>query len=133
MGECGGKRHPTSIMFHRTWLVVRRKAALLRAVDARTVAFREEHNRREEIVRSMVAGSLTESPCNLMGVLHFIAGHTHSPGNPEDANKSDFAAFASSFKLPFKHYLLQTLRDLSAEIGEWWAEETFRQAKAGAS
>lgn len=130
--ELGGARHATAVLAARTFSVVRRKAALLRAVEARTAEFESAHNRRDEISAQLLSGK-AEAPSELFGILKFINQYTHKGGNPVDADRSDFELFAASFKLPSKHRALQNLRDLSDKISQWWAEEALRVAQEGAA
>jgi len=130
--DCGGARHATAVLSARTLTVVRRKAALLHAVEIRTAEFESAHSRRDEIVAQLLAGA-SEAPPELMGILKFINHYTHKGGNPVDADKSDFESFAAAFKLPYKHRALHNLRDLSDRISQWWAEESLRVAQEGAT
>eukprot|EP00747_Dinoflagellata_sp_TGD_P182055 gnl/TRDRNA2_/TRDRNA2_36121_c0_seq1.p1 gnl/TRDRNA2_/TRDRNA2_36121_c0~~gnl/TRDRNA2_/TRDRNA2_36121_c0_seq1.p1 ORF type:complete len:641 (+),score=99.59 gnl/TRDRNA2_/TRDRNA2_36121_c0_seq1:131-2053(+) len=128
-----GSRHPTNLMSARTLMVVQRKIFLLHSVEARIVSFETAHAQRDIFVPQLVDGTLAESPPDLSGIRKFISQHTHSPGSPVDANKSDFKSFAGSFRLDSKHKALQKITQLADEIGAWWADETLRQATEGSS
>jgi len=78
-------------------------------------------------------GALKEAPSEMRGIRKFVEKHTHSPGDPADANKSDFKAFASSFRLPYWHSMLDRLRSLMGEVGEWWADACLGEAERGAA
>jgi len=129
--EFGGSRHATAVLSCRTLLVVRRKLSLLHDVEERTAEFEAVQARAGELEPQIAAGSLGPPP-ELAGIRRFISSYTHSPGNPGDANKSDFRAFASSFKLPAGHSRLRRLRSSADEAGEWWADACLRRAEDGA-
>lgn len=132
VSEHGGSRHATAVLSARTLGVVKRKANLLHAVQARSAAFEAAHNRHEEIVPQLLAGD-TEPPPELMGVRKFINQYTHKGGNPVDADRTDFEAFCKSFKLPYRHRELQRMRELSDKISQWWCEAALRVAQEGAN
>merc|ERR1719245_1024810 len=94
----GGARHATAVITARTLAVVQRKAALLESVRNRTVALLAAHGQFEEMLPGIVAGEVQPPEC-LKGIKRFVDRHTHSPGNPVDANRVNFKAFVSSFKL----------------------------------
>jgi len=129
--DLGGTRHATNCIYGRVLQVIERKIHLVERVENRTQALVKAQADRVEISRKLVQGSLQEPPKDLMGIKRFIANLTHPGGNPADANKSDFEAFASSFKLPGDHFLLERLRVMSKEVSEWWLKETLRVAETG--
>jgi len=115
--------------------VVRRKASLLQDVEARMATFQAAHAKREELIPQILQGECQEPPPDLVGIRKFIKQYTHqSPsGSPVDADKSDFDAFAKSFKLPDRHNQLERFRALSMGISQWWAEASLRIAEEGAN
>jgi len=131
--ECasaGGARHATALISGRILAVARRKASLLHDVEKRLAEFETAHARREDLLSRIVAD--TESaPEALRGVKKFIAMYTHSPGHPADENKSQFTRFASTFKLPRKHGVLDKFRYMAEEAGTWWAQACLNQAEKG--
>lgn len=135
VAELGGVRHATALISARTLAVVHRKAELLKVVEARTAALEAAHARREEFVPQLMKGDLKEPPADLVGMRKFIAEHSHksASGSPVDADKSDFAAFASSFKLPSRHHQFERMRALAEEVSMWWAETALRIAEEGAT
>lgn len=131
-GEFGGARHATAVLCSRTLAVVRRKRLLLHAVEERIKAFEETHSQRDEVLVKLVADEISPPP-SLAAIRKFISSYTHKPEeSPADANKSNFASFVSSFKLPGKHRLLLRLRAIADEAGEWWAEACLAEANKGA-
>jgi len=131
VGEVGGARHATSVVSMRALVCVRRKADLLRDVEARIASFKEAQDRAEtEILPGLLANTMQPLPV-LSGIRKFISSYTHFPGNPAEANKSVFQQFASTFKLPSKHAALVHLRDLANMAGEWWAEACLSEAGKG--
>lgn len=128
--EHGEARHATAVLSGRTLAVVRRKMTLLHDVEARSAQFEAMQARCEEILPKIVDGSMIP-PIELAGVPRFISRYTHSPGNPADANKSDFQSFVTSFRLPNGHFTLRRLRLIAEEAGEWWAEACLAQAAKG--
>lgn len=133
--ELGGSRFATAVISSRTLAVVRRKASLLQAVEARIVAFEAAHAKREELVPQILRGDHEEPPADLVGIHKFISEFVHkSPsGSPVDADKSHFESFAKNFKLPVRHYQLERLRGLSLQISQWWAETSLRVAEEGST
>jgi len=132
VADCRATRHATAVISARTLAVVRRKAALLHDVEERTVRFERAHAGRAELLPRLIAGEVQEAPADFKGVPKFLAAYTHHPGNPADANKSDFEGFAASFRLPSGHEALERLRGLADEAGEWWAEACVSEASKGA-
>lgn len=128
----GGARHATAVLSGRTLAVARRKAKLLLACEQRLASFEDAHARREELLPMIVEDTITPPP-EMAGIRKFIASYSHQGGNPADANKSSFAAFAASFKLPGNHKVLKRLGKLADEAGEWWAEACVAEASKGAS
>jgi hypothetical protein len=110
--------------------VVQRKAELLHEVESRISALEEANAVRDELLKQLLEGT-GKAPAAYAGILKFISSHTHA-GDPAVADKSDFKAFATSFKLPASHHKLVYLQKLSSEIGEWWAEACVSEASNGA-
>jgi len=129
VSDSGGARHATAVISSRILSVARRKASLLHDVEARTELFIEAHNRREELVPLIVADK-EKAPSELGGVLQFIAAYTHK-GQPADENKSQFAKFAASFKLPGEHDALKNLKAIADDAGEFWAKACLSEAEKG--
>mmetsp|Transcript_151870 Transcript_151870/g.282993 ORF Transcript_151870/g.282993 Transcript_151870/m.282993 type:complete len:607 (+) Transcript_151870:106-1926(+) len=127
----GGARHATTLLSSRTLQVVRRKAALLEKVEERHAAFEACHSKCDELVPQLMADEI-EIPEDLLGITKFISKYTHKGGDPVDADRSDFKAFVSSFKLPWSHRELTSFRDSSERISQWWAEAALRVAQEGA-
>eukprot|EP00930_Biecheleria_cincta_P056421 TRINITY_DN42550_c0_g1_i1.p1 TRINITY_DN42550_c0_g1~~TRINITY_DN42550_c0_g1_i1.p1 ORF type:complete len:777 (+),score=139.46 TRINITY_DN42550_c0_g1_i1:95-2425(+) len=130
--DAGGARHATAVLSGRTLAVAKRKHELLLACEQRVAAFEAAHARREELL-PLIAADTIKPPPEMAGLRKFIASYTHQGGNPADANKSSFAAFAVSFKLPGNHKVLKRLGALADEAGEWWAEACLSEASKGAS
>jgi hypothetical protein len=128
----GGGRHATQIIYGRTLHVIRRKLQLMHEATDRAEAMEESHSRRDELLAGVASGR-DEGPPALANVKKFIFSLTHHPGDPVDANKSDFHQFVTSFKLPSKHGCLERLRDLSKKTYTWWANACLRTAESGAS
>ncbi|CAK0802108.1 unnamed protein product, partial [Prorocentrum cordatum] len=139
--ELGATRHPTALISGRTIAVVRRKAALLKAAEARAAqvqaALRSAEAMRQLLLRADQPADavLAEAPEELrwsfealQNIKGFIADHTHKDGDPAEANKSQFEAFAASFGLPAKHEILLRLRSLAKEAVDWWAPATLECA-----
>ncbi|CAK0811383.1 unnamed protein product, partial [Prorocentrum cordatum] len=131
--ESGGARHATAVISSRTLAVVQRKKGLVFSVEARIEKLEALQQEFDALVRALVAGELKEAPTELRGIKRFAERHTHGPGDPADANKSDFKAFASSFRLPHWHSALTRLRSLTGEVGEWWAGACLGEAERGAA
>eukprot|EP00927_Polykrikos_kofoidii_P031176 TRINITY_DN26844_c0_g1_i1.p1 TRINITY_DN26844_c0_g1~~TRINITY_DN26844_c0_g1_i1.p1 ORF type:complete len:718 (+),score=107.30 TRINITY_DN26844_c0_g1_i1:72-2156(+) len=127
---CGGARHATAVMSLRTLSTVQRKAALLHDVETRLAELEAVHTKRDEIEPQLVADTIPV-PAALGGIKKFITGYTHGPGQPWEANKSNFKSFVQSFKLPSRHAALLRLRDLADEVGEWWADACLKEAEKG--
>jgi len=131
--ESGGSRHATSVITSRVVAVIEHKALLLHDTERQRETFEVAHARRDEILSALVADPATYTlPADLSNLRKFVAAYTHSPGSPVDANKSDFEAFVTSFKLPHGHSSLCHLRQLKDIAGEWWADACLRQASDGA-
>eukprot|EP00928_Gymnodinium_smaydae_P040435 TRINITY_DN27425_c0_g1_i1.p1 TRINITY_DN27425_c0_g1~~TRINITY_DN27425_c0_g1_i1.p1 ORF type:complete len:509 (+),score=46.14 TRINITY_DN27425_c0_g1_i1:102-1628(+) len=128
--DFGGGRHPTTLVSGRALIIMKRKASLLHDVEARIASFEAAYARREDLLKGLVDGSAV-APAELGGIRKFLAAYTHSNCDPADDNKSDFAAFAASFKLPAKHSALQYLKRIASEAGEWWAEACLSKANDG--
>merc|ERR1712190_646437 len=128
--EHGEARHATAVLSGRTLAVVRRKMALLHDTEARCAQFEAMQARCEEILPKIVDGSMPPPP-ELAGVPRFISRYTHSPGNPADANKSDFRQFVTTFRLPNGHLTLRRLLLVAEEAGEYWAEACLAEAAKG--
>jgi len=127
--SCGATRHATAVMSMRTLAVVRRKADLLHDVEDRAAGLKAVHDRRDEVLKTVVDNS-GPAPEELGGITKFLAAYT-SQVNPADANKSNFASFAATFKLPAAHQQLLDLKKLADEVGEWWADACLDQAEKG--
>jgi len=130
VNDSGGARHATAVISGRILAVARRKASLLHDVEERTESLRTAHARREEIVPSIVSGKAS-APEELGGIRRFLEKYTHGPGHPADENKSHFAKFAQSFKLPKQHEALARLKALADEVGEFWADTCLAEAEKG--
>jgi len=128
----GGARHATAVIAYRTAAVAERKAKLLHSVEARIASLEQAHAECNAILASLLAGS-AEVPPTLKAIPRFIRDHTHRPGNPADADRSDFESFARSFKLPADHHALERLWELTDEVGEWWAQACIDEALKGAN
>jgi len=126
----GGSRHPTAVISNRVHAVAARKADLLHDVEARTAEFAAAHDRREQLLPQLVAGT-AEAPEALGGVKKFLAAYTHAAGHPADENKSVFAKFVSTFKLPKNHGCLIRFRTIAEDAAEWWAATCLKQAEEG--
>lgn len=129
--ELGGARHATSVVCMRTLAVLQRKRDLLGPVEERVRAFEATVARRDAILKVVLAGT-GEAPPEMQGIGAFIRKYTHSPGEPVDADKSDFRSFLDSFGLPAAHKALFRLNQLGQEAAEWWAGQTLLVAQSGA-
>jgi len=124
----------------RAQAVVQRKAILLALVEQRTNAFREAHERREELLSGLVEKADMPLPQEMQGVRGFLAKQLHGgraalPGGghaeePWEADRGDFEAFQASFGLPRRHEAVLGLWDLASQASEWWMQTTLRQAQA---
>jgi len=132
VSSLGGTRHASTLVAGRTLAVVRRKASLLQAIEQRIAAFEAAHARGEELLRALVE-KRCGIPSELQGVRGFLHSRVHRDGDPVDADKSDFVAFASSFGLPAKHRCVLKLRELAIEATDWWAKATLQEAQNGAT
>lgn len=130
VNNSGGARHATAVISGRILAVARRKASLLHDVEERTVGLKAAHDRREQIVPLIVAGK-AQPPEELGGISKFLEKYTHGPGHPADENKSHFAKFAQTFKLPKQHEALARLKSLADEVGEFWADTCLAEAEKG--
>lgn len=128
---CGGKRHPTNLLSLRTLAIFNRKTELLTAVEERTAVFEAANARQDAIVHQMLDG--LEPPEELRGIRKFISSYVHRPGDPVDADRSNFEAFVATFKLPSRHFSIEKLRGLTDEAGDSWAKRTSIEASKGAS
>jgi len=126
----GGARHATAVISGRTLAVAKRKAALLHDVEGRITDFRAAHEQREHLLPQIVADT-KQAPAVLGGIRKLISSYTHRPGEPADENKSQFARFAQTFKLPRAHEALERLRDLAEEAADFWAEACLSEAEKG--
>jgi len=126
----GGSRRATTVISMRTLLVARRKRQLCSDVEDHIAEFEAAHAKRDALLPLIIADT-AEPPEALRGAKQFVQRYTHRPTDPVDADKSDFGAFVSSFKLPRKHQHLERMRALMLEVGEWWAEACVTQAIAG--
>jgi len=129
--DAGAARHPTALIAMRTLLVVKRKLHLISKVTDRRAALEAAWGRRQQIVDTVVAG-MGEAPSEILGLAGFIRRHVHSPGEPVDADKSDFPAFAKSFGLPKKHCCVARIKDMLSKFADFWAVATLKKAEAGA-
>jgi hypothetical protein len=128
--EYGGVRHASTLISARSLAVVRRKADLCKISEARLAAFEARQNRQEEIQAEFISGGSPDID-DLVGVHKFVKAHTHRPGNPADANKSDFHSFVISFLLPNGHVSLTRLTDLATAATEHWAQAALGAARQG--
>merc|ERR1719350_741427 len=101
---------------------------LLHDVETRITDFREAHAQREELLPLIVADK-KKAPAVLGGIRKFISSYIHRPGEPADENKSQFARFAQSFKLPREHNALGRLRDIAEDAGVFWAQACLSEAE----
>jgi hypothetical protein len=116
----------------RTLAVVRRKLFLLREVEKRLAEFRSAQVQKEELLLELL--NHEEPPLQLpalMGVREFLTKHVHKDGNPVDADRCDFQAFASSFGLPAMHKSAASLRREAEEATDWWANQALQRAQDG--
>merc|ERR1711865_327263 len=72
-----------------------------------------------------------EAPPVIVEIRKFISAHTHKTGSPADADKSDFQAFVTSFRLPSQHKSLVHLRALADLERDWWIDATLQVAESG--
>ncbi|CAE7195100.1 unnamed protein product [Symbiodinium natans] len=128
--RCHGTRHPTNLVTDRVRLVIERKAALLKQVEDRMAEFQAVQADSEQILRSIVDRG-SAAPEELQGVRQFVRKFTHR-GNPAEADRKNFRLFASTFKLPGQHKLLEAFQDIASEAGAWWADKAYQEAIAGA-
>jgi len=127
----GGARHATSVISKRLVGVVHRKGQLCRSVEAHISSLEDLWQQREQLLAAFTQGALEKAPAELADIPGLIRKYTHRPGEPVDANKSDFEAFIRTFKLPSKHSGLQRLHELMHETSEWWADVCLQQALLG--
>jgi len=86
---------------------------------------------REELF-PLIFANKTKPPPELEGIEDFLARHTHRRGgHPADADKTDFARFARTFRLPSEHSALLRLRRLADEVAEYWADVCLSKAEEG--
>jgi len=128
--EYGGSRHATAVVSARTLAVVRRKAELLQACEARFAAFEDAQARRDEILLQL-KNDTAPAPEELLRLNVFLRGQVHKGGNPLEANKSDFGAFVSSFGIPEGHKIVKKLTDIGSQATDWWSQAALREAAAG--
>jgi len=129
--EYGGSRHATAVISARTLAVVRRKAHLLQACDARLAAFELCQAHREETLRSLLSDT-AGPPTDFLRLDKFIKAHVHpGGGSPLEANKSDFPSFVASFGLPREHKYLKKMVTLGGEETDWWARAGLQEAQNG--
>eukprot|EP00927_Polykrikos_kofoidii_P059701 TRINITY_DN54840_c0_g1_i1.p1 TRINITY_DN54840_c0_g1~~TRINITY_DN54840_c0_g1_i1.p1 ORF type:complete len:738 (+),score=147.80 TRINITY_DN54840_c0_g1_i1:55-2268(+) len=128
--ECGGTRHATAVISGRTLAVIQRKAHILQACEARLKAFEEAQARREEI-RAMLLAEDCQPPQELVGIDRFTKSWLHKDGKPEEANKSNFHIFVSSFGLPHGHCIVKRLLEVGSKATQWWAKAALAEAKKG--
>jgi len=127
--EAGGVKHASTAMTWRVLEVVRRKRALLQAAEARAEALDAEVARNGELLREGVGGKL-EKPPEVIGSLGFIKSVTH-PGKLENASRTNFVEFTSTFKLPADHSVLRRMRRLRADTALWWAKACIQESEKG--
>merc|ERR1740121_494798 len=127
---CNGSRHPTTVLSLRILEVMKKKAALLGAVEQRIVKMRVSKANAEALCKQLIDGP-EELPDYLVGTRKFIKAQEHRPGNPIDADRSNFKIFISNMMLPAKHSALEQLRAMAEEVGDMWAKMANREALTG--
>jgi len=128
--DAGGARHATALISERVLAVARRKESLLRDVEDRFASLQAAHGWRDEMLPLLVADTAKPQP-ELAGIIAFLTKYTHGNGHPADADKTDFAHFARSLRLPWQHNALGNLRELADEVGEYWADACLSEAEKG--
>lgn len=133
VSQVGASRHATNVVIMRSYGVLLRKAYLLQRVERRLSEVEEASTEeaRESTLGQLM--SLDAPPTCLCGLPKFIKKHTHRPGDPIDADKMDFPAFVSSFRLPREHVTLTRLRQVTEENLTYWARAMHQQAVDGAT
>lgn len=127
----GGARHATCVISQRALHVIKRKLELLLDVEGRAMRMKALQAQRDEIVHQITSGNF-DLPPDFINVRKYISSKVHRPGEPVDADRSNFEMFCSTFKLPSRHQALERLRQLSADFSDWWAHATLSEATAGA-
>jgi len=127
----GGSRHASSVLAARTLVIVKRKRSLLKQLEDRLKAFEEAQAHGLEITQMMKEDTLYEPPEVLMGMDTIAEECTHRPGNPADANKSDFKNFSEKFGLPQDHWVFKRMQETCTNAIDWWAQAALSEVEAG--
>jgi hypothetical protein len=93
---------------------------LLHKAEDRAAAFERMDAQRESFNERIREEDLP-TPVEQTGTKGFLASIVHSSGTPEDADKSDFSSFASSFGLHRNHKIVLHLKQLVQDACKWWA------------
>lgn len=126
IAEDGGARHPTAVIAARSGAVLVRKAELLQRAEARSAAFERAHAAAAEL-NERLREQDADTPPELLGTEGFLATVLHKGGRPQDADKSDFEGFASSFGLDDQHQEVLKITRLQAEACDWWAKKLLEE------
>ncbi|CAK0800343.1 unnamed protein product, partial [Prorocentrum cordatum] len=94
--------------------------------EARSAAFERAHAAAAELNERLREQDV-ETPSELLGTKDFLATVLHRDGRPQDADKSDFEGFASSFGLDRQHQEVVKIRRLQAEACDWWAKKLLEE------
>lgn len=130
IAENGGSRHPTAVLAARSAAVLVRKAELLQKAEARSAAFERAHAAAAEL-NELLREQDVDTPPDLLGTKDFLSTVLHKDGRPQDADKSDFEGFASSFGLDRQHQEILKIKRLQAEACDWWAQKLLEEIENG--
>lgn len=128
--DVGGGRHATTVVSTRLLALVGRKADLLHAVETRLASFESAFCQRLDVLQQLLEDTGTVPP-ELKGIRQFIREYTHYPGEPWEADKSDFDFFIKHVKLSSQHIAMRRLKAKADEAGEWWADMCLEKAMQG--
>lgn len=133
VSDLGGSRHASAVFARRTYCVVRRKADLLKDAEGRLAGLEEGQAEKEGLAREMYDGSLERLPAKMVGLKPFVAKIVHKDGDtPADGDRTNFERFVQSFGLPRSHQVLNQIRQLTKQAGDWWSATAMQEARAGA-
>jgi len=118
--DLGGTRHATACLARRTLAVAKRKLCLLSQLADSRMAFEGASAKKDRLLEAAARG--ISAPTLLGGAAHFLDCITTSihDGAPEDADKTLFDHFCSSFGLPAQHRaIVEAKAVFGREIANW--------------
>lgn len=128
-GDYGGARHATSCVSKRTLQVVERKCEVLKKLVESLAGYEAACRRKVPLITAVIRGAFATEAGAAIGIREVIAGSIHPGGKPQEADKSMFQVFVTTFKLPAFHRTVLRAQALFREQEVLWADDIARLAK----